>query len=37
MSTLHVVVTILASAWVGYSAVAVFSHAKWVDETEVWG
>ena len=30
MSTAHVIVTILAAAWVGYSAAAVFFHAKWV-------
>ena len=30
MSTAYVVVTILAAAWVGYSAAAVFFRAKWV-------
>ena len=30
MSTAHVVVTILAAVWVGYSAVALFLHARWV-------
>jgi hypothetical protein len=30
MSTVYVVVTILASAWVGYSAAALFFRAKWV-------
>ncbi|MFZ0217442.1 MAG: DoxX family protein [Candidatus Dormiibacterota bacterium] len=30
MSTAYIVVTILAAAWVGYSAVAVLTHAKWV-------
>jgi DoxX-like family len=30
MSTAHVVVTILAAAWVGFSAVSVFLRAKWV-------
>jgi hypothetical protein len=32
MSTAFVVVTILAAAWVGYSAAAVFFRAKWVVE-----
>ena len=30
MSTAHVVVTILAAAWVGFSAVSVFLRATWV-------
>jgi DoxX-like family len=30
MRTLHIVITILAAVLVGYSAAAVFSHAKWV-------
>jgi hypothetical protein len=30
MSTAHLVVTILAAAGVGYSAAAVFFHARWV-------
>lgn len=30
MSTAHVVVTILAAAWVGYSAAALFFRARWV-------
>jgi hypothetical protein len=30
MSTAYVVVTILAAAWVGYSAAALFFRAKWV-------
>jgi hypothetical protein len=30
MSTAHIVVTILAAAWVGYSAAAVFLRAQWV-------
>lgn len=30
MSIAYVVVTVLAAAWVGFSAVSVFSHAKWV-------
>ena len=30
MSTAHVVVTVLAAAWVGFSAVSVFRRAKWV-------
>jgi hypothetical protein len=30
MSTAYVVVTIVAAAWVGYSAAAVFFRAKWV-------
>ena len=32
MSTAHVVVTILAAAWVGYSAAALFLHVKWVAQ-----
>jgi len=32
MSTVYVVVTILAAIWVAYSAAAVFSGAKWVTE-----
>ncbi|MEV0387796.1 DoxX family protein [Nonomuraea sp. NPDC050643] len=30
MSTAHIVVTILAAAWVGFSAVSVFMRATWV-------
>lgn len=30
MSTAHVIVTILAAVWVGFSAAAVFLHARWV-------
>ncbi len=30
MSTAYVVVTVLAAAWVGFSAVSVFLRAKWV-------
>jgi hypothetical protein len=30
MSTAHVVVTVVAAAWVGFSAVSVFLRAKWV-------
>src|SRR6266568_2366116 len=30
MSTAYVVVTILAAAWVGFSAASVFFRAKWV-------
>jgi hypothetical protein len=30
MSTAHVVVTVLAAAWVGFSAVSVFLRAKWI-------
>ncbi|WP_067182703.1 DoxX family protein [Microtetraspora niveoalba] len=30
MSTAYVVVTILAAAWVGFSALSVFIRAKWV-------
>jgi hypothetical protein len=32
MSTVYVIVTILAAAWVGFSAASVFFHAKWVVE-----
>jgi DoxX-like family len=32
MSTVHVIVTILAAAWVGFSAVSVFLRAKWVTQ-----
>ena len=32
MSTAYVVITILAAAWVAYSAVAVFVRAKWVTQ-----
>ncbi|MGR6915662.1 DoxX family protein [[Actinomadura] parvosata] len=32
MSTAHTVVTVLAALWVGFSAVSVFIHAKWVVE-----
>jgi len=32
MSTAYVVVTILAAAWVAYSAAAVFFRAKWVTQ-----
>ncbi|HVB41767.1 MAG TPA: DoxX family protein [Streptosporangiaceae bacterium] len=30
MSTAHVIVTVLAAAWVGFSAVSVFLRARWV-------
>jgi hypothetical protein len=30
MSTSYIVVTVLASAWVGFSAASVFFRAKWV-------
>ena len=30
MSTAHIVVTVLAAAWVGFSAVSVYVRAKWV-------
>jgi len=30
MSTAYTVITVLASVWVGFSAVSVFRHAKWV-------
>ncbi|GAA2760724.1 DoxX family protein [Actinopolymorpha rutila] len=30
MSVAHIVVTLAAAAWVGFSALAVFMHAKWV-------
>ncbi|TMR92941.1 DoxX family protein [Nonomuraea basaltis] len=30
MSTPHTVVTVLAAAWVGFSAVSIFRHAAWV-------
>jgi hypothetical protein len=30
MSTAHIVVTVLAAAWVGFSAVSVFIRANWV-------
>ena len=30
MSTAHVIVTVLAAAWVGFSAVSVFIRANWV-------
>ncbi|WP_371781103.1 DoxX family protein [Streptosporangium subroseum] len=30
MSTAYVIVTVLAAAWVGFSAVSVFMRAKWV-------
>ncbi|AWS40326.1 DoxX family protein [Streptosporangium sp. 'caverna'] len=32
MSTAYVIVTILAAAWVGFSAVSIFIRAKWVVE-----
>jgi hypothetical protein len=32
MSTAHVIVTLVAAAMVGFSAVSVFTHAKWVVE-----
>lgn len=32
MSTTYVVVTVLAAAWVGFSAASVFFRAKWVAE-----
>jgi hypothetical protein len=32
MSTAYVIVTILAAAWVAYSAAAVFFRAKWVAQ-----
>jgi hypothetical protein len=30
MSTAYTVITVLASVWVGFSAVSVFRHANWV-------
>jgi len=33
MSTAHVVVTVLAAAWVGFSAVSVFIRANWVVQS----
>jgi hypothetical protein len=32
MSTMHVLVTVLAAVWVGFSAAAVFVRATWVVE-----
>jgi hypothetical protein len=32
MSTAHTVVTVAAAAWVGFSAAALLSHARWVVE-----
>jgi hypothetical protein len=32
MSTAYIIVTILAAAWVGFSAVSVFLRAKWVTQ-----
>jgi hypothetical protein len=32
VSTAYIVVTLLAAAWVGFSAASVFLHAKWVVE-----
>lgn len=32
MSTAHVIVTLVAAAMAGFSAVSVFTHAKWVVE-----
>ncbi|MEU7897115.1 DoxX family protein [Nonomuraea sp. NPDC049152] len=32
MSTTYVVITILAAAWVGFSAASIFFRAKWVVE-----
>jgi hypothetical protein len=32
MSTAHLIVTIAAAAWVGFSAVSMFARAKWVVE-----
>jgi hypothetical protein len=32
MSTASIIVTILAAAWVGFSAVSIFTRAKWVVE-----
>ncbi|MDP9867666.1 MULTISPECIES: DoxX family protein [Streptosporangium] len=32
MSTAYVVVTVLAAAWVGFSALSIFMRAKWVVE-----
>src|SRR3954447_8990212 len=32
MSTAHLIVTLAAAAFVGFSAVSVFTHAKWVVE-----
>jgi hypothetical protein len=32
MSTTYVIITILAAAWVGFSAASVFFRAKWVVE-----
>lgn len=32
MSTAHLVVTIVAAVWVGFSAVSLLTHARWVVE-----
>jgi hypothetical protein len=32
MNTAHLIVTIAAAAWVGFSAVSMFARAKWVVE-----
>ncbi|HET6708627.1 DoxX family protein [Amycolatopsis sp.] len=32
MSTAHLIVTVAAAAWVGFSAVSMFARAKWVVE-----
>ena len=32
MTTAHLIVTIAAAAWVGFSAVSMFARAKWVVE-----
>lgn len=32
MSTAHLVVTIVAAVWVAFSAVSLFTHARWVVE-----
>jgi hypothetical protein len=32
MSTAHIIVTIVAAAWVAFSAVSLFARAKWVAE-----
>ncbi|MFD0362988.1 DoxX family protein [Nocardia sp. GCM10030253] len=32
MSAAHVIITVLAAVWVGFSAVSLFLHAKWVVE-----
>ncbi|KDN15970.1 DoxX family protein [Amycolatopsis rifamycinica] len=32
MDTAYLIVTVAAAAWVGFSAVSMFAHAKWVVE-----